>query len=241
MVLIIELLVLVSATLFAGQVAREQPLRCGGPGYTATYSAATQAVPPTVDVTFRGTRPTSQTADLALRKCIKLAADTMFISNELMATAWFGRSKDDDSPLALPDGSNHLTYDPKTKKIRTMSEQEGTAVSVAQGSGYFVEYKENRVLVKPGGKFASVSIVFEKQPSEKVAYEIVIAELRKAIARTQRTMSTSVYADVGSKTDPASWRQIRGANGKYISAQFDPKSPARITTVAGDDLGPAVR
>ena len=232
---------LVSSGLSAGQRIPEQPLRCGGVGFTATYSAGTKSVPPMVDVTFRGTRPTSAAADAAVRKCVKVAADTMFITNELMGTAWFGRSKADDSPVALPDGSEHLTYDPKTKQVRTWNEREGTKPTVAQANGYFVQFKEEKILVKPGGKFATISVVFTKQPTEKVAYETLIAEVLKAIDRTQRMMLTSAYAQLGSQSDPASWRQIRGANGKYISAQFDPKSPERITTVSGDDLGPAVR
>ena len=68
------LVLLMSYSLSAGQRVPEQPLRCGGPGYTATYSGGTNSVPPMVDVTFRATRPTSAAADTALRKCIKLAA-----------------------------------------------------------------------------------------------------------------------------------------------------------------------
>ena len=165
----------VASSPSAGQRIPEQSLRCGGPGYTATYSAGTKDVPPMVDVTFRGTGPTSAVADTALRTCIKLAADTMSITNELMGTVWFGRSKDDDSPVALPDGSDHLTYDPKTKEVSTWNEREGTKPTIAQASGA-VQYKEEKILVKPGGRFASISVVFAKQPSEKVAYETVIAE-----------------------------------------------------------------
>ena len=43
----------------------------------------------------------------------------MFITTELMGNVWYGRSKDNDSLVALPDGSDHLTYDPKTKQVRT--------------------------------------------------------------------------------------------------------------------------
>jgi hypothetical protein len=75
-----------------------------------------------LDVTFRGMKPTSAAADAALRKCIKVAADTMFITSELMGTAWFGRSKDDASAVVLPDGSAYLTYDPKIKQVRTWNE-----------------------------------------------------------------------------------------------------------------------
>src|SRR6185369_9633460 len=137
----------------------------------------------------------------------------------------FGRSQVDDSPVHLPDGSDHLTYDPKTKKIRTWNEREGKTSTIVQGSGYTVKYEEHQVLVKPGGQFATISIVFAKEPSEKVAYETVIAEVLKAIERTQHKMTTTAYAHVGSKSDPASWRQLKGVNGKYISAEFDPKSP----------------
>ncbi len=91
-----------------GQPAQEQPLGCGAAGYRATYTPATKGGVPAVDVTFRGTRPTSAAAEAALRRCMKAAAHTMFITEELMGTVWCCRSTDDDETVTLPDGSDRL-------------------------------------------------------------------------------------------------------------------------------------
>lgn len=42
--------------------------------------------------------------------------------------------------------------------------------------------------MKPVSTFATVSVVFTKQPTEKVAYETAIAELTKAVQRTRGEM-----------------------------------------------------
>src|SRR5262245_51679834 len=112
-----------------GGLQAEQPLRCASPGFTATYSPAARGVPPMVDVTFRA-KPSSATAEAALRKCVKEAADTMFVTSELMGTAWHG-----DETVTLPDGSDHLVYDPKSKRIITWNEREGVQQMVSQGAG----------------------------------------------------------------------------------------------------------
>ncbi|MGH7813282.1 MAG: hypothetical protein ACREQI_04680 [Candidatus Binataceae bacterium] len=154
----------------------------------------------------------------------------MFITKDLLATAFFGTSYIDEEPVLLRDGSSNLVFDPKTKQVRTMNEYEGTRSSVAQAKGYFVLYEEDRVIVKPGGKFASLSVVFAKRPTEKTAYETLIAEVLKTISRTGHHEDTTAYALIGSKDNPAGWRQIKGSNGKYITAEFDPESPKQITT-----------
>src|SRR5204863_9458395 len=95
--------------------------------YTAKYNAESKSTPASIDVTFRGQRPTSAAAETAVRKCIIEAERVMFIRSEMLAQAWYstsGRENDDDL-VTLADGSRHLSYDPKTKKIRTWNEREG--------------------------------------------------------------------------------------------------------------------
>ena len=72
--------------------------------------------------------------------------------------------------------------------------------------------------MKPGGKFASISVVFAKQPSEKLAYEAVIAEVLKAIDRTQHTMLTSAYAQLGAQSD----QQVGDKLGPRTESIFPP-------------------
>lgn len=77
------------------------------------------------------------------RECLQEAADTMYIKSEVMATAWFGKTNDPDT-LPLSDGSDHLIYDPKTKRIRTFHEREGIAPATvaSEGAGLFAQYQE---------------------------------------------------------------------------------------------------
>jgi hypothetical protein len=118
-------------SLTAAQASKPTTLKCAGPGYTATYSAESRGVVPTVDVTFR-TKPSSTVVERALRACITAAADTMFIRSEMLAQAWLG-----DDLLPVSDGSTHMAYDPKTKAIRTWNERQGVKVVASQGSGFF--------------------------------------------------------------------------------------------------------
>jgi hypothetical protein len=216
-VLLVSLILVGFFRLSSAQLLPEQTLACSGPGYRTTYIAGWQKIGPSVNVIYRRRRPTSAEAEAALRKCVKVAADTMFITNDLLATAFFGTSEIDEEPVVLSDGSSNLVYDPKTKQVRTMNEYEGSMPSIVQAKGYFVQYEEHSVLVKPGGKFASLSVVFAKRPTEKTAYETLIAELLKTISRTDHHEHTDAYAYTGSKNNPADWHQIKGANGKYIS------------------------
>lgn len=236
------LLVLVFGLCVTAASAQDQKLACGAPpAYSASYSPAKPSAPPSVDVTFRGRKPTSAVAEAALRKCMKEAAAKMFITAEVLGTAWFGKSTNDDEPISLPDGSDHLSYDPKTKVIRTWSERSGVKPTVTTaGAGYFAEYQEQPILVKPGGKFATVNVVFTKQPTEKTAYEAVMAEATQAVQRTHGQISVTAYALVGPKANPAARKQVRGANGKYISADYDPKRPGRLHGAGGEDLGVAL-
>lgn len=214
----------------------DQPLKCASAGYTATYSPESKGIAPQVDVRFQGPKPTSAVAEAALRKCLQEAADTMFINSEVLATAWYGPGNDAE-PLSLTDGSDNLVWDPKTKRIRTFNERLGIKpATVSEAPGVFVEYKEQQTWVKPIKTFATVSVVFEKQPTEKVAYETAIAELTKAVQRTHGAMDTTTYIYVGKRDDPASRAQVRGSNGKFIGAEYDAESPGRVMNLVGDDL-----
>jgi hypothetical protein len=231
-------LLIASVGLFvnAEEAVAQAQLKCAARGYTATYTPARRGVPPMVDVTFSLQRPTSAAADAALRKCLNEVATTMFVAEEVMGTVWFG-----DDTVALPDRSNHLMLNPKTKAIRTWNERQGATRATSEGAGYFVEYEEKKVLVKPGGTFASIDVVFAKAPTEKAAYEAVIAEVLKAVSRTKGAIRITAFAQSGARSNPSSWKQVRGADGKFISAEFDPKRPMRLAGAGGQDLGVQVQ
>jgi len=122
-------------TIAPGEPSWEQ-LPCGGPGYTATYLPATKFFGPALSVTFRVTQDLTlqtfrttqsafgQAADAALRACIEFVASTKPLTHELPATAWdVGYQKNDIQVLGLPGASEHLVYDPHTKKVRNWTER----------------------------------------------------------------------------------------------------------------------
>ncbi len=119
----------------ASEPAWEQ-LPCGGPGYTATYVPATKFFGPALSVTFRVTQDLTlqtfrttqaafaQAADAALRTCLQFIERTKPLTDELPATAWdVGYQKGDIQVLGLPGASEHLVYDPHTKKVRNWTER----------------------------------------------------------------------------------------------------------------------
>jgi len=214
-------------------------LACGPKGTKAEYHAQTRSMPPTVDLSFSGSRPTSQVAERVLRKCLQEVADGKFVSVEVLGTIWYSRSGSDDdaTTVALPDGSEHLVFRADTKRIITWKQREGGPSDVVKenvAGGYFVRSETNKVLVPPYGSFISLSVVFKKEGTEKQAFEVLIAEVKKAVSAQAKPVSTTAYAMVGPSNDPAAQHQVKGSSGQFISVEFDPKrGPDVLTTSAG--------
>jgi hypothetical protein len=236
------LLVAVVVVVSANQLGAETPLKCGGPGYTAKYTPATPSFPPTVDVTFRGARPTSAAAEAALRKCMTEVVQTMFVTADVLGEARYSRTgrDNDDARVVLPDGSQLVVYDIKARRIVTWNERQGVKpATTTQGVGYFTEYQEQKILVQPGGKFAMLAVVFAKIPTEKVAYDTAIEEIRKAIRANGERMATTAVVYIGPKDDKAARRPMRGADNKSIMVHFDPKRGPSLKNAVGIAIGTA--
>jgi hypothetical protein len=232
-----------SADSRAGLPIRVEPVEisCAGKGYTAKYFAETCSVPPTVDVTFRGVQPTSASAEQALRRCLEAVAQSQFLATEVMGTAWYSKSgvESDDEIVALKDGSNHLLYRPENKEIVSWNARDGQEpqIAVNAAGGYFVKTEVNKILVAPGGTFIHLSTVFAKEPSEKLAYETAIAEVKQSVASQANPVATSAFIKVGAAANPAAWRQVRGADGEFIMAEFSPKRGKQIVSGSGRPIG----
>jgi hypothetical protein len=216
-------------------------LACGPKGAKAEYYAQTQSMPPGVDVSFRGSRPTSQVAERVLRTCLQEVADSKFVSAEVMGTIWYSRSGSDDDAkmVTLPDGSDHLVFQPDTKKTITWKQREGGPVDVVKenaAGGYFVRSETNKVLVPPYGTFISMSVVFKNEPTEKQAFEVLIAEIKKSVSEQAKPVSTTAYAMVGPRNDPAAQRQVKGSSGQFISVEFDPKRSSDVLTTSAGSI-----
>ena len=67
-----------------------------------------------------------------------------------------------------------------------------------------------------------VAVVFKKEPTKKRAFDVLVSEMKGAIAKASKPVPITTYAIVGTKENPAARRQIKGSNGKFHSVEFDP-------------------
>ena len=199
----------------------ERTIECAGSGsYTAEFIPGAASNP--VDnwqVTFTK-KPTSTEAEAALRRCIDAASRTVRIDYETLVNAWFN----EDGPLPLSDGSDHLAYDPKTGKVQTWNEREGVKPSQTKREGYTVEYQEDKILVPPYGKFATLDVLFEKPPAQAEIVTILTREVASALDKQSTKLDTTAYAKSGPATDRAAQKQVRGSSGVFLNVRFDAKS-----------------
>jgi hypothetical protein len=169
------------------------------------------------------------------------AALALYNGKDVLATAWHVKG-DDERQIPLQDGSNSLIYVAKEKNTKTWKEHTGTRtdLSINKESGYFVEYEEHEILVPPKGrKFATLDVVFESDPPRDKAYGILVAQLKKAVAKQTTRRKTTAYASVGKREDPAGRSQVRDAQRRdagYIVVEYDPAN-GKITGGDGNDLG----
>jgi hypothetical protein len=73
-----------------------------------------------LQVVFQSQQPTPAQAESVLRACIDTTTRTVRVDYDMLVNAWLG----DEGPLPLSDGSAHLAFDPKTKRIQTWNERE---------------------------------------------------------------------------------------------------------------------
>jgi hypothetical protein len=223
-----------SAAEPAAQRPRSTAIQCGGDlpagsKTAASFTAENRGVSPaTVDVTFRGRRPSSAEAERVLRACMDVALSRFGRTTDVMGTAWYsasGREANDDT-VPLKDGSAHLIFETKQGKILTWKEREGTQTlrTANPSAGYFVEYEEEKVLVRPNEKFAMLDVVWSKKPDNTTIYRVLIDELKKAVAKQPRKWPTTAFAKTGTRSNPSSQQQIRGPAGRYISVEYDPRN-----------------
>ena len=209
----------------------------------ADYTVQTQSVPAMVTVTFLRVRPTSQQAEAALRKCIGLVTSTQFLTSELQGFAFWSTTgdKDDGEVVPLADGSSYLLHDPATKTIQSSNARSGATATItdAKDRSYFVSYEETTRLVPPNDKFATISIVFRDNPTERRAFEVLIEEAKAAIQRRgSNRIDLLGFVQVGRKGNEAGWEQVRGANGKFIGIEYRPSKGHQLTA-DGRSLGPS--
>lgn len=220
------------ATSDLPQTANPVSLKCGGQNFSATYTTQTRAMPATIELHFTGRRPTSAVVESASRKCLQLAIDTLFLTSETATNAWY-----DDDLVPLLDSSDHLYCKPGQQIISEYErfEQKPPTYYEHPGKTYFVEETLTRRAVAPFDTFRSLSVIFRDTPSDRLAIETLIVEMKRVSASNR--IETIAFVQTGRRDDPAGWQQVRGSNGKFISGDFDPKRGSEITS-DGRNLGP---
>ena len=74
-----------------------------------------------LQVTFRRSQPKSGDVEAGLRECTDIVVRRVRVDYPMLITGWFN----DDGPLHLPDGSDSMTYDPKSGLVQTWNQSHG--------------------------------------------------------------------------------------------------------------------
>lgn len=206
-----------------GRPSSERSINCPTAGspleYTAKFTPGIARSPvDSLYVTFTKRRPTGDEATAVLQNCINVTAKTIRIDYDMIATAWFNK----EGPLALPDGSSNLTYEVKTKTIRTFNQRAAASAPAATVARppYSVVQQRHPKPVPPFASVVTLDVVFEKPMEPTTAMKIVVEELKRVVGEQKPRVNTVAYPRVGliART------QMRGASGALLAAHFDAKT-----------------
>lgn len=211
---------LAALAVACGSGRSERSISCPTPGapppYTAKFTPGIARSPvDSLYVTFTQRRPTGDEAVAVLQNCVMATVRDVRIEYDLIATAWFNM----EGPLPLPDGSSNLTYDLKTKAIRTFNQRASTtaAASAAARPEYSVSQQKHATPEPPFASLVTLDVVFAKPVDPRAAMKILVEELGRAVGEQAPRVNTVAYARVGHLGSG-------GAKGAFLSAYFDAKS-----------------
>jgi len=176
-----------------------------------------------VQVTFRKLPSSAGVASRIVRQAIEdaVAKDG---SREILAMAF----NTDGDALADEKYGGSLTYKPNDKSIMTMDQRRGVKVTASNNADYFCETKEDKTFegIVPARKWLTCQLVFAKSPSGDKFKEAALAEIGKL---KNRQLDITIYALVGDKANPATWKQVKADNGKYMKVDYKTTSDS-VTT-----------
>ncbi len=172
-------------------------------------------------VTFTGIRPSADEVGAVLQACINATARAVRVDYEMLATAWFNQ----EGPLALPDGSANLTYDPKNGTIRTFA-QRAAAVPKAPVARprHSIEVHNQKTPVPPNASMVTVDVIFEKPPNTAEIMKILVAELTTVVNQQKPKVNTVAFPRSGPVGTEGTRPQLRATNGTLLVAHFDAKT-----------------
>lgn len=135
-------------------------------------------------------------------------------SRDILAMAFFG-----NDALHNNQYSGSLVYKAAERRVVTFNEYLGVKTSMSGTASYLVQVQEDKTLtgIKPERKWLSVTIVFPKAPTQDVAYDAIISETQKLVAKG---LDIHLYVSVGNPKVKTSWRQMRDKDGAYVFAEY---------------------
>lgn len=218
-----------------------QSIDCQTPGATAEFTNSTRANPPTIELTYRGARPTSKAAEEGLRRCVAVALAASPIQEEMLARAWWSAAgtDSDDDPIPLADGESVLSVSP-SGEVRGWKARQGESALVKDNhdGSYFTEFTVKKTAVTPVKEFATLDVVFQSSPSIEHARVVLVAEMQTALQRRSDIPITG-YAHYGPKADRAGRTQV-GKPGDYLYVNFKPGDD-QLRSDNGQAVGPVVK
>jgi hypothetical protein len=218
---------LAALAVACGSGRSERSISCPTPGapppYTAKFTPGIARSPvDSLYVTFTQRRPTGDEAVAVLQNCVMATVRDVQIEYDLIATAWFNM----EGPLPLPDGSSNLTYDLKTKAIKTFNQRASTAAaaSAAARPEYAVSQQKHATPAPPFASLVTLDVVFAKPADPRAAMKILVEELRRAVAEQTPPVNTVAYARVAQPGSQPIHSELGGLKGAFLSAHFDARS-----------------
>ena len=210
-----------------GSGRSERTISCPTDGsplqYTAKFTPGVNRSPvDSLYVTFTKRRPTGDEAVAVLQNCVMATVRDVRIDYDLIATAWFNM----EGPLPLPDGSSNLTYDLKTKAIKTFNQRRAVAAATPTGPGprYSVSPQKHPTPVPPFASLVTLDVVFEKPIEPAAALKVLIYEIRRAVAEQKPPVNTVAYARVAQSGSQPARTDLGGPKGAFLLAHFDVRS-----------------
>ena len=207
--------------------ARQVDCPTQGFDYTARFTPGVATSPTdSLYVRFRGRRPTADEVGAILQTCVNTTARTIRIDYEMLATAWFGEEPNPEGPLALPDGSANLTFDPKTGAIKAWSHRAAAIPNKVEVSreGYTVESRNHKPPAPPSATAVSLDVIFEKPPPQAEVIQILVAVITDAVEKQNPRVNTTAYPRTPAPAGQTARPQVRGSNGGFLMATFDAKT-----------------
>ncbi|HUY67891.1 MAG TPA: hypothetical protein VMV79_01145 [Alphaproteobacteria bacterium] len=166
-----------------------------------------------LDIGFYKKLPPPSVIDHIVRQSLDNAV-LIFPAIDILAEAFHGNDTLNSDQYGGP-----LIYKAGLKKVEKFWKPEqwgGVKIPTTSFNSYYTEVNE-LATYDMSRKWLNVTIVFSQKPSQQIAYNAIRTEAKKLAMRKE---DMDLYVEIGDKNRKASWKQIKGTDGTYISAEY---------------------